>query len=38
MGIDLGHLQELSLHAIMDGKNSSFADNDDAGNYGPSLF
>ncbi len=38
MGIDLWAPAGTSVHAIMDGKIHSFADNDDAGNYGPTLI
>jgi murein DD-endopeptidase MepM/ murein hydrolase activator NlpD len=38
MGIDLWAPVGTSAHAIMDGKIHSFADNDDAGNYGPTLI
>lgn len=38
MGIDLWAPARTSIHAIMDGKIHSFADNDDAGNYGPTLI
>jgi murein DD-endopeptidase MepM/ murein hydrolase activator NlpD len=38
MGIDLWAPVQTSVHAIMDGKIHSFADNDDAGNYGPTLI
>jgi len=38
MGIDLWAPAGTSIHAIMDGKIHSFADNDDAGNYGPTLI
>ncbi|WP_055411401.1 peptidoglycan DD-metalloendopeptidase family protein [Nonlabens sp. YIK11] len=38
MGIDLWAPAGTSVHAIMDGKIHSFSDNDDAGNYGPTLI
>lgn len=38
MGIDLWAPAGTSVHAMMDGKIHSFADNDDAGNYGPTLI
>jgi hypothetical protein len=37
MGID-GHLQELVFMRLWMEKIHSFADNDDAGNYGPTLI
>jgi murein DD-endopeptidase MepM/ murein hydrolase activator NlpD len=37
MGIDLWAPAGTSIHATMDGKIHSYADNDDAGNYGPTL-
>lgn len=38
MGIDLWAHAGTSVHAIMDGTIHSFADNDDAGNYGPTVI
>ncbi|SCY34729.1 Peptidase family M23 [Nonlabens sp. Hel1_33_55] len=38
MGIDLWAPAGTNVHAIMDGKVHSFADNDDAGNYGPTII
>jgi murein DD-endopeptidase MepM/ murein hydrolase activator NlpD len=38
MGIDLWAPAGTSVHAIMDGTIHSFAHNDDAGNYGPTLI
>ncbi len=38
MGIDLWAPAGTSVHAVMDGSIHSFADNDDAGNYGPTLI
>lgn len=38
MGIDLWAPAGTSVHAIMDGTIHSFANNDDAGNYGPTLI
>ncbi|BAO54767.1 peptidoglycan DD-metalloendopeptidase family protein [Nonlabens marinus] len=38
MGIDLWAPAGASVHAIMDGTIHSFADNDDTGNYGPTLI
>ncbi len=38
MGIDLWAPAGTSVHAVMDGVIHSFANNDDAGNYGPTLI
>ncbi|WP_194851532.1 peptidoglycan DD-metalloendopeptidase family protein [Nonlabens antarcticus] len=38
MGTDLWAPAGTSIHALMDGKIHSFADNGDAGNYGPTLI
>ncbi|WP_206482262.1 peptidoglycan DD-metalloendopeptidase family protein [Nonlabens ponticola] len=38
MGIDLWAPAGTSVHALMDGMINSFANNDDAGNYGPTLI
>jgi len=38
MGMDLWAPAGTTVHAIMDGKIHSFADNEDAGNYGPTLI
>ncbi len=37
MGIDLWAPAGTTVHALMDGVIHSFADNDDTGNYGPTL-